>query len=188
MARFLFPIILIAIAVTSFFTYTNPAYSGAGGINDLKAQYQKYDEALSNAKTLKELMGTLAKKRADINPSDLDRLNKLLPDSVNNVRLVLDLNALGAPIGVSIDNVKFEEQKENQGSQDPRAVAESKKDYGTFNIDFSISGTYPGFVNFLGQLDQSLRLLDVSSITFATTDTKDVYRYDFKVKTYWLKN
>ncbi len=187
MGRFLFPIILIGLAVTAFFTYVDPTYAE---VKTLQSQYQEYDKALQNSKELKERMAALAGKRTSISNSDLDRLEKLLPDSVNNVRLILDMTELGKPIGITVNNVVFEVEDKNNGQkeiQTPGQVAEAKKDYGTFNISFSITGNYENFVSFMNELDRSLRLIDVSSIAFNATNEKNVYRYDFKIKTYWLK-
>jgi len=192
MSKLLFPIILIGLAAVAFFTYINPTYAD---VQTLKAQYAEYDQALSNARALKERMATLAGKSDQTNPADLTRLETMLPDSVNNVRLIRDLNQLGAPIGITINNVVFEVQDaSNAAVPSPAAAADAKKDYGVFNITFSISGTYQNFVNFMSQLDKSLRLIDVSSIAFTATNSAQnataaagVYRYDFKVKTYWLK-
>lgn len=186
MARFIFPLILIAIAVTSYFTVINPAYID---VQAEKAKLASYEAALNNERQLEAIRNDLTNKRNAMSASDVARLERLLPDNVNNVGLILDLNALGQPLGMQIQNVKFEVQNKAaaQGT-DQKQTAQDKKNYGTFNIEFSTVGTYPNFATFLAQIDRSLRMIDVQSIAFNSTDDRSVYRFDFKVKTYWLKD
>ena len=54
--------------------------------------------------------------------------------------------------------------------------------------------SYSNFVSFVKDLEKSLRVVDVNSITFSSTESvgtsqasSDMYKYEFKVKTYWLK-
>src|SRR3989344_2618120 len=72
-------------------------------------------------------------------------------------------------------------------------LAAQKKAYGVFELSFSTEGSYGSFVGFLQSLEKSLRIIDIESIRFSSAELpgssqpKDVYKYDFKVKTYWLK-
>ena len=74
------------------------------------------------------------------------------------------------------------------------------KDYGVFDLEFSTSGSYDNFINFTKDLEKNLRIVDISSISFSSevssgiggaglkTISSEIYKYDFKIKTYWLKN
>jgi hypothetical protein len=80
----------------------------------------------------------------------------------------------------------------------------SRKDYGVWDLEFSTTGTYNNFLNFTKDLESNLRIVDISSIQFSSASSSDintkinlpanspssseVYRYGFKIKTYWLKN
>ena len=77
-------------------------------------------------------------------------------------------------------------------------VTPPPKDYGAFDLGFSISAPYSNFVNFTKDLESNLRIVDVTSIEFSseigtgtstqTGSASDAYKYDFKIRTYWLKN
>ena len=58
------------------------------------------------------------------------------------------------------------------------------------DISFSIEGSYQNFLKFVGDLDKSLRIVDVQSVTFSSLSDKDAssYLYNFKIRTYWLKD
>ena len=47
----------------------------------------------------------LASARDAMNPADLERLSVFLPDSVDNVGLILDLTALASRSGLSLSNI-----------------------------------------------------------------------------------
>ena len=62
-----------------------------------------------------------------------------------------------------------------------------------------MTSTYNNFLNFTKDLENNLRIVDISSVSFSSnsgsttgstlgTATTDSYNYDFKIKTYWLKN
>ena len=74
-----------------------------------------------------------------------------------------------------------------------------QKDYGVWNLEFSTMGTYNNFLNFSRDLQSNLRIVDIAAVQFSSTDTRvaplvgklssdEVYKYSFKIKTYWLKN
>jgi hypothetical protein len=71
------------------------------------------------------------------------------------------------------------------------------EDYGVWNLEFSTEGSYNNFIKFTKDMEKNLRLVDIASVTFSAADgagsskssiANDVYKYSFKIKTYWLKN
>lgn len=205
MTRFITPIILIGIAVTVFFLFTNPIYTSsnraAPGIVELRAQASSFDEALSNSKALENERDKLTAKYNSINPTDLANLQKLLPNNVDNIRLILEIGQIAAPYNMVLKDVKYN-AKENTSTAAENTIQgggnlkEAPKDYGIFDLEFSTSGTYNNFISFTRDLERNLRIVDISSISFSSSGTggagstkaSDVYTYNFKIKTYWLKN
>jgi len=209
MFRYITPIILVGIAVTGFMMFTKPILSD---ITNLKTEIASYNEALDNAKALENERDKLTKKYSSINPDDLTKLQKLLPDNVDNIRLILEVEKLALPYGMSLKDVKYDATVSDKTSKDnttpktttpPNQVVgnvvsgESNKEYGTWTLEFSTEGTYSNFISFLKDLESNLRIVDISSITFSsetgsavgkTIKPADMYKYSFKIKTYWLKN
>jgi Tfp pilus assembly protein PilO len=73
--------------------------------------------------------------------------------------------------------------------------ATTANNYGTWNLEFSTTGTYNNFLNFMKDLENNLRIVDISSISFSSNASSgvgsvasNIYTYDFKIKTYWLEN
>lgn len=184
--RLIFPLILILLSIGLFLGYTNKTYSAISG---LRTQSAAYNEALFNSRKLLEVRDELTKKYNDLSVEDRDRLLKLMPDNVDNIRLIIDIQKIAAKYGMQPRDIRFDSPVTSSQTQaSPQQLQEAQKDYGTFTLDFSVAGSYANFLSFLKDLEKSLRIVDVSSITFASGDTANTYKYNFKIKTYWLKN
>lgn len=194
MMRFIMPIILIGIAVGGFFVFTKPMYED---ISELRAQASSYDEALSNSKALENERDKLTSKFNGISKEDLDKLKKLLPDNIDNIRLILEIEKIASPYGMLLKDVKYNANESQTATPDGVIQGGSpdtgSQDYKILNMEFSVSGSYNNFLNFTRDLESNLRIIDISSVEFssdgdAKTNPTGVYKYTFKIKTYWLKN
>lgn len=204
MMRFIMPIILIIISITLFFVFANPLYSE---ISVLRGEVASYNEALDNSKALENERDKLTAKYNAINPENLAKIAKLLPENVDNIRLILEIEQIALPYGMVLKDVQYDtaETEANTAGGAPiqggGVTRTSPKDYGIFDLSFSTTGTYNNFINFTKDLEKNLRIVDMSSISFSSnnlvvassnpnskTVSTEVYKYDFKIKTYWLKN
>ena len=173
MTRFILPIVLIGIAVSVFFMFANPIYND---ISALKMQAASYNEALNNSKELENERDILTAKYNAIDPNDLAKLQKLLPDKIDNIRLILEIEQIAAPYGMSLTDVKYDTT--NTASTTAPSVAATveggaaansiPKNYGIFDLEFSTSGTYNNFINFTKDLENNLRIVDITGITFSS--------------------
>lgn len=192
------PIILIGISVTMFFMFTNPLYED---ISKLRAEVSSYNEALANSKALENERDKLTAKYNTINVDDLMKIEKLMPENVDNIRLILEIEKIATPYGMVLKNVKYNTADTN-ATPTPTiqsgAAKVAPKDYGIFDLEFSTSSTYSNFINFTKDLESNLRIVDISSVSFTSNvpstglvtkvNPSDNYTFNFKIKTYWLKN
>lgn len=197
--RFIVPIFLILISVVGFFTLVSPALQD---VQTLKAEMSSYDEALDNARELAEERDKLTKQYNSFSPRDLDRLEVLLPNSVNNIRLILEIEDIASPYGMVLRDVKYDTSREEGADSGPAPAGNQTlnlpQEYGIWTLEFSTAGSYQDFLNFLSNLEGNLRLIDISSIKFTSNSAKgsdgaspiseEEYTYGFQIKTYWLKN
>lgn len=174
-------LIIVAASIGLFYWYTNPQYQV---VKELKAEAAQYDQALDNSKELLAVRDTLLSKYNTFRNEDLTRLQKLLPDTVDNVRLVLDLDTIASRYGMRINAVSVGTQGIEERSR--TAVGPQDTPYGSVILTFQVATTYPTFIRFLQDLEQSLRLTDVVSITFAEP-RGDLTEYRISLRTYWLK-
>ena len=157
----------------------------------------------------------MTQKYNALDPVNLSKLVKLLPDNVDNIRLILEIEKVASPYGMALENVKYStDTTKKDATKDTTATQAMaaqtggtqgkganlpNKDYGVWNLEFSTKGTYNNFLNFIKDLENNLRIVDISSIQFSSdtaTNTKsginpsssESYVYNFVIKTYWLKN
>ena len=192
--KYLLSIILIAASIGLFFVYINPSYRG---VKDLRAQESSFNEALSNSKKLQAIRDTLVTKYNSFSPTTMDRIKKFLPDNVDNIKLVLEINRVAEQYNLQVKNIKYDIAKKEAPASN-KFVAQAPtgpvKDYAEFDLEFSLQGSYGNFVSFLENLEKSLRIVDMQSIAFSSSEAvsqagipTDNYKYDLKIKTYWLK-
>lgn len=200
MTRFILPIILIGIALSLFVMFVNPIYND---ISLLRKEVVSYDDALNNSKKLENARDELTAKYNAISVDNLTKLQKFLPGNVDNIRLILEIEQIALPYGMALSNVKYnindaDITSNNTGQiQGGVIVKPGNKDYGVFDLEFSTSGTYNNFINFTKDMESNLRMVDIVSVAFSSdfnmnintkTSSSEIYKYDFKIRTYWLKN
>jgi Tfp pilus assembly protein PilO len=195
MFRFTTPIILIGMALVIFFMFTSPFYKK---ISDLRTVVASYDEALGNSKLLENERDFLVQKYNAIQTKDLNKLEKMLPDSVENIRIVLEIEKMALSYGMMLRDVKYDVKKdeETENTRNLNTLRVDNNIYGTWDLEFSTQGNYFDLSNFIKDLEKNLRIVDIVSIQFSsesgaglsTALPNNVYKYTFKIKTYWLKN
>lgn len=178
--RTLLPILFIIIAVAIFFGFIDPAYSR---VKTLRAEEAQFDQALNRSKELQQVRDQLLSRYNTIPQSDVNRLERLLPDNIDNVRLVLDFDSLASRYGMRLRNIALE-ANENRTSRGQVGTSDSA--YQQIILSFSVTGSYNAFRSFLEDLEQSLRLVDIASISFSAASS-GLYDYSISIKTYWLK-
>jgi hypothetical protein len=171
-------IILLLASVGIFFGYINPTYTNA---QNLSSQLGEYEQALSNSKQLLAERDTLISKLNTFNQGDIDKLQTLLPDSVDSVTLIIEIDSIASQFGMHIRDFTTSDQGQTG------ALGVDTSPYGTLSLTFTTTASYPTFVAFLKALENNLRLIDVDSITFSSSSNNSVYDFTLGVNTYWLK-
>jgi hypothetical protein len=170
-------IVLILASFGLFFGYFDPTF---GKIKEARVEKLEYDRALTKSEELRAERDKLLKKYNAIAPVDQDRLAKLVPDNIDNVRLIIDIDEMAKTYGMRIRNFKAD------ASQKSDTIGKDSGAYGTLKLSFSTTASYTTFLAFLHDLERSLRLIDVVSVSFLPNDA-GLYDYNVSVKTYWLK-
>lgn len=189
MSKVLAPFLFFAISLGLFFTYIDPAYKG---IQALQAQQMRLDQALTKAKEHREIREALAVQYMTISEKDRLRLLKLLPDSIDNVRLVIDIDTIASTYGLRVRNFTFTEIQPVLSATDAAPVEQL---LGTAQLSFSVIASHADFTALLHDLESSLRIVDVISIDVKTKPTKDAanstdeegYQYTVTLNSYWLR-
>lgn len=181
MSRSILSIILIIISVGVFVTFVDPVYSD---IRDLRRDVSQFDEALNKSKELQAIRDSLLGRYNTFSSSDLDRIEKLLPDNVDNVRLILDLDGIASKYGILVRDVSINEDVTERGED----VVVTEKTFGKIELSFSVTAPYNEFKKLMRDLEQSLRLVDLKKLSFRPKESNpDLIDFNLTITTYWLK-
>jgi len=206
MTKIILSFIFIGIAIFLIFGYVKPTFDDAEVI---KSNTGQYDKALSKAREIQELKRSLLSRYNLFAGSNLGKLEKLLPDHVDNVRLVLDIDGIASARGIRISSVKA--QKDADTATDAQtgggvgfvSAAKAAQPYQTLVLEFNTTATYADFKLFLQDLEHSLRLVDLVSLDVSPAqrpnnplvddregsglNLPEIYKFKVGIKTYWLK-
>ncbi|MEK7150498.1 MAG: type 4a pilus biogenesis protein PilO, partial [Patescibacteria group bacterium] len=108
---------------------------------------------------------------------------KLLPDHIDNVRLIIDIDSIASRYGLGIKNIKV--NNESDASSGGK-LGPNNSPFGTFAMKFNIVASYDSFRSFINDLQESLRIVDISNVSFEATES-GYYDYEVTIKTYWIK-
>lgn len=167
-----------------------PRYEAARA---MKREIDVSMSSLDTAEKLKTSREELIAKYNAIPKSDLDNLKTLLPDSVDNIRLIIQIDSIASRNGLSIlRNVEYQTAKKTTVAeaqmQSPDAF---RKPYGEFTISFQTTGQYKNFLSFVSDLEENLRIVDITTVEFEPTNgvqsLSGNMSYKVTLKTYWLK-
>lgn len=178
----LLPAVFILIAIGLFFGYVNPTYTGP--VAALREDIQSYDSALAAAREFKQKEQELIARRSQILPEDTARVEAFLPDSVDNVQLILDLNALAERSGITLSNFDVATGREEQ--ENDQVMLESESPVSELDLSLSATGSYAAFKSFLLGTELSLRPLDLVELNISDSPT-GVYTYEMTYRIYWLR-
>jgi Tfp pilus assembly protein PilO len=182
MTRFLIPVVLLAAAIGLFVLYTNPNYQT---IKELSVQAASYDDALNKSAELRGLRDKLLSTRATFSNDDVVKLSHVLPDNVDNIRLIIDINNIAARHHLTLTGVELGNTSSGANQGSAVAVGPSGSSVGSVTVGFGVTASYDDFLAFLSDLEHSLRIVDVTKISF-TSGSGTLNNYQLEIRTYWL--
>ena len=163
------PIILLILALGIYFTFTKGKVTELKAIKSVNASYQ---EAINNSTKLLKIRDEIKNDFNKIDPNDQMRLEKMLPNNIDNVRLTLDVKSIGLARGLVLKGVKANAPNINTSNTGvsatkpaaPAGTAPTTAAYDTVTLSFSVSTDYLTFLELLKDLETSLRIIDITKI------------------------
>jgi len=153
-------------------------------ISLLKEEQSKYEKSLEMTASIENKKNELLAEFNKISASDRKSIETFLPDSLNFVRLAYEVDAVASKYAISIDRVSSKDMGSSAGSS--IAEAEPPKPYKTSTLGFSFVAPYPKFQSFIDDLEKSLRILDIKSLSI-TVQENGLYLYNIEFETYSFK-
>jgi Tfp pilus assembly protein PilO len=189
--------ILIILAVAIYFTFTKDLWTQAMSV---KADNDQYVTALDSAQKLVEKRDQVLKAYNNISSDDRDKLDKMVPNTVDNIRLIIDLNNVALKNGLSLKNISAGAKSDASGAASSQTAQQAvpSRAFGasadsisiptpdTVNVSFDVSATYLQFISFMQALEANLRIMDVSHLSVTANDS-GTYDFSVQLNTYWLR-
>ncbi len=192
--RNILSIIIILGSIAAFVLVVQPQYKE---IKNLQAKAVELEGVLVNARKLQSIRDELLDKRDSLVKSDLARLEKMVPESVDNVKLILELQGIADQYNLEIQTASADKEGQegadgttSEGGEASEAgsfVDVDSRDYGIISLNFNLTGGYNDFFAFLRDLERNLRITDIKSVGFSSSDNGE-YSFDLSLDTYWLKD
>jgi|AntRauTorckE6833_2_1112554.scaffolds.fasta_scaffold02473_8 Tfp pilus assembly protein PilO len=179
--KFFIATIMLVAGIAAIAIVGVPKY---GDVQTLRAEQASLDTALDNARKLRASQQEILDRYNSFSREDRERLSSMLPDNIDNVKLIIELDALASQYGLPLQNVTVSDTEEDS---DVQVINEGSSEYGEVQLQFSVRGRYEQFVQFMEQLERSLRLIDVKDLSFQSTSEVGVYQYSMTIATYWLQ-
>lgn len=215
MIRILISILLIVGAGGVYFFLTDPIINSGravdaqtqnvtGGIKALRAEKANLNQAIEDIQTLSGRAQQLEATYRTIDENQIERLDVFLPDSVDDLQLVVDVDTIAQKSGMQIKDVKINTDPDRttrtavRSTQAAAATSTTveKPKVAKVGLAFTTVGTYSQLRSFLNDLSRSLRVLDVTKLSIvtpasATASTTALgasqLQYQVELVTYWLK-
>lgn len=196
--------ILVIIAIGLYFTVTQSIYSDAQAVKDNNDQLS---QALDNAQQIITSRETITSQYNSIPQEDRAKLDKMIPSSVDNIRLVIDLNNIALQNHFSLSDVKATVGSGNAAkggapgssaapmpSSMPSAPVSvmgpassiSEPTLDKVQISFKASASYDQWISFMQALESDLRVMDLTHLTVTANDS-GTYDFQAQFQTYWLR-
>ncbi len=214
--KIVFSLLFIACAALISIFFTAPQFMCTkancqyDGIKKLATDKVSFITALKTAESLESRRGELESKYNNVTNEDRQKLEALLPNNADNIKLVLELETLAKKYGLLIESPKLQNNFEapkteaKTSGQDLRADAHTEKsgalNYGTFSLDFTVRTNYENMKLLIADIEKNLRLIEPISIEVNVPNQKTLDKnkvklyppgtYDVKLNTviYYLKN
>jgi hypothetical protein len=166
------PLLLIIVAVSLVYWFTYPTYQKIG---ETKTEIEASKASLKLAQDANAKLVTKKSQYESFTAEDKQKLEKLLPNRIDNFRWIVELSRIAQRHNAKISDVRV--------TDDPKP-----SEIGAVNVAFSTSMPYDKFLEYLTDLQKSLKLTDIVNVDFQSADTASgMFTYTISLKSYWLK-
>jgi Tfp pilus assembly protein PilO len=197
MNKLVIGVLAFILAGSLFFVFTKPQLDT---VRAMKVQISQYDEALDKFAQLARIRSALQQRYNTVDDEQRRRLTHMMPDHVDNIRLILDIDSIASRYGMAVQNVTVNREDSNKAAAASAigAIGAQTQAFDSISLQFTSVGTYENFVRFLRDIESSLRVVDVTNLNVqpigaetesdkAAQNGTNFYKYTITLRTYWLK-
>ncbi len=167
MIRTLTPISSILIAILLFVFFIQPEYEKTSRIQE---EIRAYQEASRNYESFLNLIEHKFNTKNTQAAFNSERLDTLVPATIDDARILVDLERIAKSKGMLFGNVGVEKEAGDPFSGDTESEKENREELYATDISFEVIGTYEQFKSMLSEIETSLTLFEVTQIAFNVTE------------------
>lgn len=183
MIRTITPIFSIIIGLSIFFFFTQPMFAE---IKQAQGETKQYTQVVKTAEARNQQLTEKQTEKRSHSPEDLERLDALVPQEIDEVKILADLSELARKHTMLFGNVSITKSDDDAASsQDDSGEIVGYDSLAHTDIEFSLIGTYDQFKSLLADIESSLVMLEVQSINFSTGEGL-FQQYTISVRLYAL--
>ncbi|MDO8548321.1 MAG: hypothetical protein Q7R71_01460, partial [bacterium] len=98
---------------------------------------------------------------------------------------IIDINNIASRRSLSLKDVQLGAVSDSRSARNDLSGGPSGDAVSSATIGFSVNASYDNMLAFLADLEHSLRIIDVQSLSF-TAGASNAADYAFSIRTYWL--
>lgn len=214
------PILSLLVIVSSVgfsLFYVLPVYRQLGM---KQADLTMLNDTIKQTDEVKDVIDQTKKSMDEVTAAEDARFKTFLPEQIDEIRFINNIVRAGAMRNIVIEGITIAKAKEGTGEmktegssafdglkkvfsltgQESGGVLTSdvRESHATIKANFSFIASYPATLLFLGDLEKSLNLININSLSFREyTDTSDkkgvksssipLYQATIEIETYSLK-
>ncbi len=194
MSSKLLSLLLVVITAALYMLVISPVYSGEGniwapssGISNLKSLNKQYTSTLVQIDTIERGAEALYKDYTNLNPEVLSKMNILLSDSVDQVKLRNEVVTIASRSGLALEELEVKKERLPYKGLD------------VYLVTFSLKARYPVFKRFITDIDKNMRFYNLESIILerqperetedqrSSLTDKDILNIQVKFRVYQIK-
>lgn len=176
-----FSLSIIIIFLGFAFFYVTPLY---GEINTQRADLQVLNESAKDTEKIQQVINETLKNLNSVDPMVIKRLETFMPESIDDVRFVNNIQGIGVRNNLAVSNIKIEDKaneiKVGSAGKDGAPTApeplsltvktvgssSQKNKYVTTKVTFDVVASYEEFRLFANDLEESLGLINITELSF----------------------
>lgn len=182
-------IILIAVLifVSILFLLDIPSYKK---LAFLRNEVDRHQDILEEKREILSKVNQLAKDY-NSHKDEIKRIYYVLPSDQDIPNLIVQFEALALENGLILETLDFTEKAAARTVARRGAAAideQSLKNYNILEVSLSIGGTYEAFKGFLKALEYNVRLMDIQSISFSSSEGEvgsPIFTFDIELEVYY---
>ena len=179
MIKNIFSIIFLVAAVMIFLVWTKPEIEE---IKKLREEKAVLNGNLARIDEFEESLSKILDRFNSINSEKIHRLEEFLPSNADSIELIIEAEKLVKESGLTLKNINASPTKEIKNIK-----GENNSGVIAVPISMTVEGKYENFILFLESLEKNLRMIDINSVNFTSTEN-GVYTYNINAAVYYYGN